>query len=245
MTDVQVKPNFFIIGAAKAGTNTIHKVLSRSDKVFFSDPKEPNYFVARDDEKRDWYYDLFKDAAGYAVRGEKTVSYSGFQTAEHAARRIAEECPDSKIVFSVRQPHDRAISHWRMLRRAKPETPDFEEALEQANMWRNAVQRSRYMEIANHYIARFGAERVKIVLLDDLECNQEACFIEICDFLGIPLPELNYDRKIVRNVADSAPVFVERPVMSDAMHTRISEALCDDVLALFKHLDRDPAIWGF
>lgn len=99
MTDVRVKPNFFIIGAAKAGTNTIHKVLSRSEDVFFSDPKEPNYFVTRDSEKEDWYYGLFKDAAEYPVRGEKTVSYSGYQTAEHVAARIAQEC------LMVRPPH--------------------------------------------------------------------------------------------------------------------------------------------
>lgn len=173
------------------------------------------------------------------------MSYSGYQTAEHVAARIAQECPDSKILFTVRQPHDRAISHWRMLRRVKPETPDFEAALDHDGVWMNTVQRSRYMEIANHYIGRFGPDRVKIVLLDDIEDDQEACFSDICDFLGIALPALNYDRKIVRNVADSAPVFVERPEMSEAMRDRISDAVRDDVLALFSHLDRDPALWGF
>ena len=75
-------PTFFVIGAAKCGTTSLHEYLDLHPDISMSDVKEPSYFLERTGRTgnkpsgRDAYLGLFKE--GTAARGESSPQYSAF-----------------------------------------------------------------------------------------------------------------------------------------------------------------------
>lgn len=150
-------PTFIIAGAQKAGTTSLCSMLAQHPDVFMSEPKEPGFFVRGFDDPERWqtlkrpgmggipeslasvrqgiftkeeYSALFgSDAAQRARhRGEASTPYL---PSPHAARRIAETCPDIRIILSLRDPVMRAYSAWGYNYARGTEAKDsFEEAIE-------------------------------------------------------------------------------------------------------------------
>jgi hypothetical protein len=140
-------PNFFIVGAAKAGTSSLYQYLRQHSQVYLSYPvKEPNFF-AFDGEIIKFnglhtqaetlpdsltslvaYEELFKDSMNYPARGEASTLYL---YCPGTAERIRSLVPDAKLIVVLRQPADRAYSHYIMMVRSGREWLSFEEALEQ------------------------------------------------------------------------------------------------------------------
>ena len=103
----QRKPDFFIVGAPKAGTEALRTHLLRYDEVYMPTPEEPNYFCGdinpaaaiRDEE---WYLQkYFSGATGASLIGEKSTWYLCSST---AAYRLARFQPQAKIIVMLRNP---------------------------------------------------------------------------------------------------------------------------------------------
>ena len=103
-------PNFFIVGAPKAGTSSLYAYLNEIPGIFMSPKKEPNYFsentIPNDhpikpirDKKK--YLELFKGVKGEKIIGEASTSYLADP---EAPKLIHEACPDAKILISLRDP---------------------------------------------------------------------------------------------------------------------------------------------
>lgn len=194
-------PNFFIVGAAKAGTTSLHAYLSVHPQVFMPSLKEPHYFadfelspefdnflpVIR--RRRD-YQDLFKDSGGFAAIGEASPSY--LCDAE-AAERIKSAIPNAKIIISLRNPVERAYSHYLMDFNRGSESLPFEQALEfdLARQEKGWGKSSQYIELGLYarqvksFVDTFGRERVYVVLFEDLVRDTRATMQGIARFLGI------------------------------------------------------------
>jgi Sulfotransferase family len=117
-------PDFFIVGAPKAGTTALHAALADHPQLFLSRVKEPKFFLCDGPPPqsggpgdahsyREWiwrredYEALFEGAPAGALRGESTPLY----LADHAAhRRIHELVPHAKLIAVLRDPVDRAYS---------------------------------------------------------------------------------------------------------------------------------------
>ena len=129
-------PNLFLVGATKAGTTTLHQLLSRHAEIYMSTIKEPNFFtgvvgdllglmpVVRDAVE---YQGLFASAVAQRWRGESSTSYLWDQG---AADRIRDRCPDARILVLLRDPVDRAYSHFLMEVREGRDRMPFRRALE-------------------------------------------------------------------------------------------------------------------
>ena len=119
-----MSPTFFIVGAQKAGTTSLHAMLARHEQVFMSDPKEPGYFIRGFDDPERWqtlyrpdkhgriqplsevdlgvfnaddYAALFSSAEAQRAeqRGEASTPYL---PSPHAADRIKATVPGAKTV---------------------------------------------------------------------------------------------------------------------------------------------------
>jgi len=110
-------PNFFIVGVPRAATTSLDDLLKRSEGVFMPSHKEPHYFSSiessilypppiRDKKK---YLALFKKAPEGALIGESSTSYSWDPT---SAKSIHQIVPEAKIIISLRDPVERAYSHY-------------------------------------------------------------------------------------------------------------------------------------
>jgi Sulfotransferase domain len=125
-------PDFFIIGAAKAGTTTLYEILRQHRQVFLPVAKEPAFFCDDEyyDRGVDWYVDThFRGARGAAVAGEATSTYLywGSKVAPRIADAYGSKRP--RIIAIFRDPVSLVHSfYWHSVREAR-ESLGFREAL--------------------------------------------------------------------------------------------------------------------
>lgn len=201
--DFSLLPNFFLIGAAKAGTTSLHDVLRQHPEIFCSQVKETGFFITEDRWTKglEWYQQThFSQAAGYSARGESTAVYLLFS--EVVARRMHEVYGDHPLKFLaiLRDPVKRAYSHYWQRIHTGLEKLSFEEALAQEEQrlrenreWLLRTGRAHYgyfrggcyATLLEPYLALYPRENFHFVLLDDLQERFLPTMREIATFLGV------------------------------------------------------------
>ena len=129
------EPDFFIVGAAKSGTTSLYSYVRQHPEVFLPSMKEPRFFVDPDyfggdalghlTQVRDLdeYLGLFAGAPECARVGEASPVYL---YSRGTAERIRGFRPDASIVAILRNPVDRAYSHYWLHVRLGAERLSFE-----------------------------------------------------------------------------------------------------------------------
>lgn len=182
-------PNFFIVGAGKAGTTSLYEWLKQHPQVFMSPVKEPRFF-ARDlphpvglvikDERE--YLNLFSKASGYRAIGEATSSY--FRLWREVPVRIKTAVPDARIIILLRDPVERSYSNYLMHFRAGRERGrSFYDALLSSPFAPN--YRLTYAMPTRAYLEVFGEQNVLVLLFERLRRNPYELLVEVASFLGI------------------------------------------------------------
>jgi hypothetical protein len=194
-------PNFLIVGAAKSGTTTLASHLSKHPDVYVPPAKEL-YFFERDDlwEKGpDWYAEQFAYAGDATAVGEATPGYVFYPW---CVERIAQLLPGVRAIVCLRDPVDRAYSHYlHWADRMWFEPRSFEEAIDdelaaggeevavhdprRRPPYFAYVARGKYLPQLQRLAAALGRDNVHVVLLDDLQSDPEATFAATCAFLGV------------------------------------------------------------
>jgi len=197
-------PDFFLVGAPKAGTTSIYAYFSRHPGIFVPKIKEPHFFSCP--EVKDTYYEvpfidtepdylkLFKGADEGQQTGDFSPSYLYY---ENAALRIKERCPDAKILMVLRDPVDRAISHYLMDLRDGYQDVELLECLmnhkDYPRHYREYVEVGKYSKPVKRYIDLFGRENVHVWLFDAFTSHTEETVCEMVKALG-----LDWDAKILQ-----------------------------------------------
>ena len=134
--ELGVLPNCLIVGAQKAGTTSLYEHLIRHPDVWPPDCREINFFNDKWLEGENWYRARFPNklikfwSLNIANRPFVTLeSTPVYFIDKNTPSRVAELIPNCKLIFLLRNPIDRAYSHWRMNVRRKFEELSFEEAL--------------------------------------------------------------------------------------------------------------------
>lgn len=200
------KPDFLIVGAAKAGTTSLYYYLKQHNQVWFPELKETKYFSSKiktypQKGIGDWsidnaaitnptdYYQLFSNCPNGKIKGEASPDYLLFS--EKVAPLIYEELGDVPIIISIRNPIDRAFSAYMNLLRDNREHLDFRSALNEEEkrinsnwdfMW--------YYKESGHYVNQIDGfkkvfSRVKVILFDDLISDPIRICNEIFSFLKV------------------------------------------------------------
>lgn len=203
-------PNFFIVGAPKAGTTSLYYYLKKHPEVYMSPVKEPNYFSYDETVKQSLYHkekgvgtlqeymQLFEAANGrHKAIGEASVSYLFYPP---VPAKIKELVPDAKIIMSLRNPVDRAFSHYFMEHKLGYVNDSLEDIVSKkskhkfAHLWyQQYVELGLYYEQVKRYLDTFGKENVRIFIYDELSENMGAMIVELLHFLQIDpsfLPDL-------------------------------------------------------
>lgn len=180
-------PNFLIIGAAKAGTTTLHAYLRPHPEIFMPARKELRYFAYKgsgDDyaypvKTRAEYESYFAAAGDVPAIGEASPQYLRSPV---AAQRIAAELPGCRLVVSLRNPVEQAFSAYLMgLRNGKvaPGTRFLPALAEHPVLARGyAGDLARYFEL-------FERSRVHVIRFEDLVRDPLAAAQGVCGFLGV------------------------------------------------------------
>jgi hypothetical protein len=201
-------PQFFVVGAPKAGTTAVYHWLRSHPEVFLPSVKEPSYFAYADSSaipkngpydpdyirqitvNRASYAELYY-AAGRKLTGDISPVYL---LNEYAAGRIAMARPDSLIIILLRDPVERAFSQFmHHLRDSLEPCETFEEALEQEeerffNGWSPGhcyASHGHYLPQIEKYFAEFPKEQILVLEYRDLQYAPEHCWRQICEHLSI------------------------------------------------------------
>lgn len=200
-------PDFLVIGAPKAGTTALHHYLRQHPQVFLNPLKDSHFFLFDGEPPRmrgpsdglrqaemiqsfEDYQRLFAKAEDAATVGEVCIRYLDSPV---APERVANRLAGVRLVVILRQPVERAWSHFRMYRGNGSELcSDFNLALEEERQGlRDDWYRGRYFHLGLYHqhllpwIERFGRERVMVLLYDDLVRSPAGLLHQVFAFVGV------------------------------------------------------------
>lgn len=233
-------PNLFIVGAPRAGTTTVYALLQRSPDVFTGPVKEPWTLALRDLEDR-WegpgddgmvvrdfsiYTSLYESSKDQRYVLDASTIYLWSRA---AVDEIGSHSPDAKIIVCLRDPVDRAYSHYMWHRTHGVEEMSFEEAI-RAEADREAAKwsprwryfaLSLYADALQRYLRAFGKDRIIVVLYDNLSTAWGNEVDRLSEFLGINL-DRNREHPLHLNQSGSPKIsWIRRLVRGSTSITRL------------------------
>jgi hypothetical protein len=182
MKSITPTPDFIIIGAMKCATSTLHDQLGHHAEFFMTTPKEPCFFSDDEIYRRgiEWYHSLYQDAQSGQIKGESSTHYSKLPNYPSTVKRLKEHCPHVKIIYLMRHPVDRLISHYIHEWTQKIITCDIDQAI---IIHPELVQYSCYNMQIEPYLDAFGSEVVKPVFVEKLRLKPQEQLADIFNFL--------------------------------------------------------------
>lgn len=175
-------PTFICIGAMKCGTTSLHKYLDAHPEVCMSSPKETGFFLRRTDRNLDWYQQCFSGAA--RAYGETCTNYAKHPGFDGVPERIHSLLPDIRLLYLVRDPIERAVSHYVHNWVAKREDSSVEEVLcPPDESW--YVNVSRYHYQLSQYLEYYSLENICVIESERLRSARMDVLSEIFEFIGV------------------------------------------------------------
>lgn len=177
-------PNLVVIGGLKCGTTSLHHYLNLHPEVGMSRPKELNYFASELnlDLGEEWYRSHF--AAASPVRGETSPHYTNRPRFEGVAARMRSTLgSEARLIYMVRNPIDRLLSHYLHNVGGGYESRELAAAL--ADECSSYIQRGLYAFQLEPYLAEFDREQVLIVSREELGRDRDATVRRVFEFAGV------------------------------------------------------------
>lgn len=195
--------DFIIIGAQKSGTTSLYKYLQAHPRIYMPPDKEAPFFSENERLAKgwDWYLnEYFVGAPDDTLWGKATPQY---MTVSQVPARIKAQIPSVKLIAILRNPIDRAYSHYKMAVRRGSEKRSFEGAVEQL-LSPSAARAARelqaspqdetpfylawgeYGRIFGNYLEHFPLGQLRVVFFDDLERRPQEVMETVMEFLELP-----------------------------------------------------------
>jgi hypothetical protein len=211
--------NLFIVGAAKSGTTSLYNYLNQHPDIYFPNVKELNFYSEiESDNPEDFqppqknkfyhskvitdkkvYNSLFDGVTSESILADCSPSYLWD---ESASAKIFNDYPNAKIIILLRNPVERAFSHFLMdLKTGKQSERNFIEALlldksSLPKIWGKAhlyVELGMYSKQVEKYLKKFGTNQVKVILYENFKNDTKGILMDILEFL-------NVDKSLINNI---------------------------------------------
>jgi hypothetical protein len=195
-----MKVDFFIAGAPKAGTTSLYYYLEEHPEIEMSSQKEPDYFSDTPLQEQGMYYgknrintldkyeSLFAQKEG-VIYGEGSVSYLFY---ENVAEDIKKYNPNAKIIIMLRNPIDRAFSHYLMDYRLGLVSDSFEDIINKKSKYKNAhlfyqqyIEVSEYAKQIQRYCNVFSTDNLLLIDYEDFKGDVSGTVDLVYDFLKV------------------------------------------------------------
>ena len=213
-----VLPNFLIIGSARSGTTSLYEYLTKHPSIIPGVGKEVYFFDKKFSKGINWYKSFFPTKLNMSraenklkskcLTGEATPRYLHYP---HAPKRIFSILPHVKLIVLLRNPIDRAYSHYQMEVDSGHEKLSFEDAISNeeeritsdmkkmendenfysVNFYRKSyLTRGIYVDQLKRWFKYFPREKFLILKSEDLYSNPSNTYQQVLDFLGLSNYEL-------------------------------------------------------
>lgn len=244
-----MKVGFLVIGTQKGGTTALHRFLSEHPDISMpTDRKELHHFDAPDVDAPgalDRYHARFDPDR--AIAGEATPIYMYWPG---VIERIHAYNPDARLIAILRNPVDRAYSHYEMVRQLGVERLSFHHAIrvEPIRRWLLSSRRNppgvhrRYSYVHRGFYAAqlrrvlewFPADQLLVLRNEELAGHHTETLDRVCDFLGVS--RMGHDRPERVYSHRYAP-------MDDADRRHLVDVYADDVAELESMFGWDCSDW--
>jgi hypothetical protein len=178
-----------IIGQPRSGTTALTHYLRGHDQVFIPDRKELNFFDQSEPSGRPlaWYERQFAPARPNQVAGEATPTY--LFTPE-APARMAALVPKARLIALLRNPVERAYSHYWLCRLLQYEHREFADAVRDELAGRvtpglEYLAYGRYVEQLDRLFEHYSRSALLVLLFDDLRTDAPTAFAATCRHIGV------------------------------------------------------------
>lgn len=239
-------PSFIVIGAMKCGTHSLHRYLNSHKGLNSSIVKETNFFSSEGDFKKGiaWYHSLFRQPG--KVGFEASPNYTKRHIFSGVPERMSKVLPNVKLIYVVRAPIERMLSHYIHSVYLGREKRTFDEIISIKNS--NYVKTGLYYYQMEAFLDWFPKSQIMLLDSSKLLTQTESTLSELCDFLGVK-PDFNSDvinqkyhssdYKISRSI-----LIPEKPTIKDEWLLKGEELFADDISRLEKTFSISFKDWG-
>ena len=237
--------DFVVAGVQKAGTTALHYFLSKHPHIALPRDQALHFFDNEDnfrdgEARHDILRANFDPGRRWQIAGEVTADYLYYAP---ALERMARHNPRMKIIASLRNPADRAFSHWNMRRGKNREPLDFVEAIKKDQEQRSSpplrgnahIDRGLYAAQLERVFALFPREQVHVIKYENFRKDNAAAMDLVFDFLGVErLPGL-------KNAEKNAHPHERKMTAEERAY--VSSLFVEDIKRLEQMLGWDCADW--
>jgi len=196
-----MKVDFFIVGAPKAGTTSLYHYLNEHPQIEMSLQKEPDYFSDKEIQIQGLYYSknridtvekyngLFNTQKKDVIFGEGSVSYLFYPT---VAQDIKVYNPMAKIIIMLRNPIERAFSHYLMDYRLGLVSDSFEDIINKKSKHKNAhlfyqqyIKVGEYAAQLKRYCDIFDKKNILLIDYENFKSDVTGTMNSVYSFLNI------------------------------------------------------------
>ena len=230
------KPNFFIPGAAKSGTTSLHELLDTHPDISMSKEKEPVYwnnklFNEFENLEISRYLNLFEQDV--KIKGESTTSYMYYDNFIKNVKDNFHQPP--KFIFILRNPIDRYNSHYNWLKGLGKEKRRIDKIIEEERYLdfkeyndypKQYYQFGLYYKWISRFIENFGKENIKIVTFEKLISERLNILNSCYEFLGVSkMDSVNFikSNKTNKVIFPSMYHFLRKSSIGKMKYTSISK----------------------
>lgn len=246
------KPNLFIIGAPKCATTSMYHYLKNHNDVFVPEIKEQHFFSLP--MVKDTYYDVYfaknendylrnyDDAKNKKIIADISPSYLYYK---ESADKIMKFNTKSKIIVILRDPIERAISHYLMDLRIGYVNKPFFHYLKDKNTlyYKEYVGNSLYYETVKYYKELFK-DNLLVISFKELKNNPELIMNDVFDFLDIERIKINFSTKYNFYSRAKSPIiyYLRKLHLFNFIYKYIPENLkCKIKTLLFNTVEEKPS----
>lgn len=219
-------PDFVIIGTQRGGTTSLHAYLRAHPDIQTPAKKEIHFLTDRFERGAEWYIGQFPSVVPVGTLVGEATPYALFHPL--APQRLLDVAPGARIIALLRNPVERAYSHYLHERARGHESLSFEDAVatEPERMHRLEEQlangellvsdvhkrasylaRGRYARQLERWLSVFPREQILTLRSEDLYTNPAATTEQVTDFLG--LPPVTGDAFSTHNATAGPPMVAE------------------------------------
>jgi len=251
MSDHQKLPDFIIIGAQKSGTTALWKCLRKHPEIFMPEEKEINYFKSDENNYAkgiDWYAGFFKDSKDEKSIGEASPRYLFYPD---VAEKIHRFNKDIKLICILRNPVDRAYSHYWHNVRDGLEDLSFKEAVDREKErikesdynYRaySYISRGFYYDQIRHFLDYFDITQIHFIIFEELIKHPAEIIEKTLEYLNVDtsfIPKMDH---VNQASALKYPLIYRRirsksDYMLDIVREKTSYAIRDKISRLLRKI---------
>jgi hypothetical protein len=216
--------DFIILGAMKAGTTSLYSMLNSHPSFCMSNTKETNFFLpfgrlgSKSHLGPEWYKKQF--LKGIGLKGEASTNYTKLPRSNGTAENIMALAPKAKLIYVVRDPVRRSISHYFHNVIQGTELRPIVQAFSSHKCL--YISTSLYYYQLTPYIELFPRDQVYVMVYERFWSEPRVNFEHLLNYLSVDLeqsPRYTYSRKNLTAARIEA-------MLSSHSRTPIQESIC-------------------